>query len=299
LKETNHEVKDLKKACDIQLATAYKYTKQPPKDRYKLILIGVFFYESDLEKINQMLTDKAGVQELYIKDKEDFIWLFLFNKYKNKWPGIECIKDEFKACKDEMEKQINDDSSKENEATAWMMEKIRFDGENKFEDVLKDFAPQFKNAYTDLIALIKEYDKKKAPQRGSRLRRLCEFVFTNRIVRDEIAAYKQFYRWIYEDLAKNKKITRPIVLLFAIHMGLNQMELDQLLDAGHFSRLYSRNLIDATVILVLQAQQSKDEYIEDKGEFNITLADTLLRKLNSLGIQQHEIEKFSSFISGV
>ena len=105
LKETNHEVKDLKKACDIQLATAYKYTKQPPKDRYKLILIGVFFYESDLEKINQMLTDKAGVQELYIKDKEDFIWLFLFNKYKNKWPGIECIKDEFKACKDEMEKQ--------------------------------------------------------------------------------------------------------------------------------------------------------------------------------------------------
>ena len=109
----------------------------------------------------------------------------------------------------------------------------------------------------------------------------------------------QFYRWIYEDLAKKKKITRPIVLLFAIHMGLNQMELDQLLDAGHFSRLYSRNLIDATVILVLQAQRSKDKCIEDKGEFNITLADTLLRKLNSLGIQQHEIEKFSSFISGV
>ena len=303
LKETNHEVKELQKACDIQLATAYKYTKQPPKDRYKLILIGMFFYESDLEKVNQMLKQKAFVGELYNKNKEDFIWRFLFIKYENKWPGIECIKDEFKACKDEMEKQINDDSSKENvptvDITADMEKKIRFEGENKFENILKDHVHQFKNAYTDLIALIQEYDKKKAPQKGSRLRRLSKFCFTNRIYRDEIAAYRQFYRWIYEDLAKKKKITRPIILSFAIHMGLNQEECDQLLDAGHFSQLYAPNLIDATVILVLQAQQSKDEYIEDKGEFNTTLADTLLQKLKSLGIQQHEIKKFSSFISGV
>ncbi len=308
LKATDHEVKDLMKACSIKESCAYEYCKKTPSDRNNLIRIGVLLYGCDVSKINQMLTQKAGVNELYAKDKNDFIWLYLFRKYHKAFPDLEDIWKEYKVCWKQMEKYIQESTlSERNERTVGLMAQLGYNSDGAigqtctkpFEYYLRIFVPEFQNAHKELMKEIDQWNEK-AKRKDSKLNALRRFFYTKgeNAGRNPDAAYRQFYRWIKE-LEKRKQIKRKTLLLYAIHMGLSEEELNHLLEIGHFHPLYARNLIDCAVIYVLRCQKEKSESISHYGDFNTELMDTLLSRLNKLGIQQQEVEKFSSFITGV
>ena len=303
LKATNHKVKDLETACSIGKSCAYKYCKKIPFDRNNLIRIGVLLYGCDATKINQMLTQKAWANELYVKDKDDSIWLYLFQKYPKAFPDLEDIWKEYEICRKQMEKYIQESTlSVKNSGTLRLMEQLGYNADGiivkkyqkTFEYFLREFVPEFQNAHKKLIKEIARCNTM-ARQKDSKLNSIRSFSYTKAQNADD--ASRPFYRWI-KDLEKNKKIKRETILLYAIHMGLSEEKLDRLLKIGHFHPLYARNLIDATVKYVLRCQKENGESISSYGEFNRELMDVLLSKLKKLGIQQQEVERFSFYITG-
>ena len=255
--------------CGVSEATAKTWKNKIPTKREYIIAIGMFC-RLDLGEINRLLKRYAKFSELYPKNPEDAIYIFLIN---NNRPFSEAKKYQslfVNIIKNKEKRKLYEFSSKGTNYVKNELLKART--ESEFESFMLGNIDEFKGAYIKVAEYIDAYMK----AQGN--------VNINKLAKERNEKVGRLYNNAYTKL-KNYAIVpkRSVLLAMAINIGMTAEDIDQLLELAGMEKLCPKDRLECLVIYILE-----DLYINEPD--NIPYEE--LRK------SQNELlrNKYSSYI---
>ena len=255
--------------CGVSEATAKTWKDKIPTKREYIIAIGMFC-KLNLSEINRLLKRYAKFSELYPKNPEDAIYIFLIN---NNRPFSEAKKYQslfVDIIQNKEKRKLYGFSSK---GTNYVRnELLQAHTEIEFESFMIENIDEFKGAYIKVAEYIDAYLK----ARGD--------VNINKLAKEQSEKVGRLYNNAYTKL-KNYAIVpkRSVLLAMAINIGMPTEDIDQLLELAGMEKLCPKDRLECLVIYILE-----DLYINEPD--NIPYEE--LRK------SQNELlrNKYSSYI---
>lgn len=255
--------------CGVSEATAKTWKDKIPTKREYIIAIGMFC-KLNLSEINRLLKRYAKFSELYPKNPEDAIYIFLIN---NNRPFSEAKKYQslfVDIIQNKEKRKLYGFSSK---GTNYVRnELLQAHTEIEFESFMIENIDEFKGAYIKVAEYIDAYLK----ARGD--------VNINKLAKEQSEKVGRIYNNAYTKL-KNYAIVpkRSVLLAMAINIGMPTEDIDQLLELAGMEKLCPKDRLECLVIYILE-----DLYINEPD--NIPYEE--LRK------SQNELlrNKYSSYI---
>lgn len=255
--------------CGVSEATAKTWKNKIPTKREYIIAIGMFCRLNQSE-INRLLKRYAKFSELYPKNPEDAIYIFLIN---NNRPFSEAKKYQslfVNIIKNKEKRKLYEFSSKGTNYVKNELLKART--ESEFESFMLGNIDEFKGAYIKVAEYIDAYMK----AQGN--------VNINKLAKERNEKVGRLYNNAYTKL-KNYAIVpkRSVLLAMAINIGMTAEDIDQLLELAGMEKLCPKDRLECLVIYILE-----DLYINEPD--NIPYEE--LRK------SQNELlrNKYSSYI---
>ena len=224
--------------CGVSEGTAKTWKSKIPTKREYVIAIGMFC-RLNLGEINRLLKRYAKFSELYPKNPEDAIYIFLIN---NNRPFSEAKKYQVlfvDIIQNKEKRRLYGFSSK---GTNYVKnELLQARTESEFETFMLRNADEFKSAYIRVAEYLDAYLKaqgnaninKLAKQRNEKVGRLYNNAYTK---------------------LKNYALVpqRSVLLAMAINIGMTPEDIDQLLELAGMEQLCPKDRLECMVIYILE-----------------------------------------------
>lgn len=224
--------------CGVSEGTAKTWKSKVPTKRDYIIAIGMFC-RLDLGEINRLLKRYAKFSELYPKNPEDAIYIFLIN---NNRPFIEAKKYQslfIDIIQKKEKRRLYGFSSK---GTNYVKnELLQARTESEFETFMLRNADEFKSAYIKVAEYLDAYLK---AQGNANI---------NKFAKQQNEKVGRLYNNAYTKL-KNYAIVpkRSVLLAMAINIGMTPEDIDQLLELAGMEKLCPKDRLECMVIYILE-----------------------------------------------
>lgn len=239
IREKQLKINDISECCGVDRKTAAGFLKNPPTKRKNVIALGILL-EKSLGDVNYMLSHEAGSYQLYPKNAEDAIWIYMIQHKTWKKGCGQSVKEMFevykkkyqKLCKEYIEKPLS-------QGTEVILEKIV--AMDHFEQLMGEIIPEMTAGYRRLIAYIEEMTEKS----GLSVASFC--------YQGDPGARRQMY---YRELRKLKNDcevpSRMFLIALGIHLGLTVPGINHMLQEAGMIPLYSKNSLESRLIFYLE-----------------------------------------------
>lgn len=249
---------DIAKYCGVDKKTVRSCLREIPKKRESVIMLGVLL-GMDIDAINFMLANKARYHELYPKNAEDVVWMYLIEHKvwtkERRIPIMEVFEQYFQRFQC-LQSNIMPKERKSLK-TQYLKSEIILNAD--FDDAMMKVIPGMTKGYQQLIAYIN-----KALKRSELSIATLEYVGIGNSQR------QKYYRAL--DGLRHEYIvpSRGFLMALGIHLGLEIEEIDHMLQLAGMRPVYSKEHAESRLRYYLELYQAERPDLFTKNDDKLT-----------------------------
>ena len=279
LDENKYSQADLARLCDVSRATVLKWVRGSfPQSRDMFIRIG-FAAHYDLNEMNRFLQRYGHYPELYPKNPEDSVIIFVLNS--------KIIEHSYASCKsvfENIEKELKGKraSAGNDVKTETVMNRLLNISElSELMEFFEKNSEMFDSSFNKFYAYVKDFVRK---NNGSYI---DDYNADNvNILADTLGWSSSLRKCIYLIYRKEWFPRRSKVISMGIHLNMKLEEINEMLMLSKMEPLYVINPMEAVLIYALMDAELSDEIYEGTDD----LYNHVINIMEELGLDTEEID---------
>ena len=227
--------------CEVSESTAASFVRKIPAKRENVIMLALML-GLDLPQTNHLLTRWAKFQELYAKNPEDAIWIYLLRKGSTQTPAqdfqryFDRYQELYQAYCDEQAPKDKDDTMK----THFALHKLlTVQDDQEFMQQMQALIPSFEQGYQQLI----DYVDQVMEGLGENLNTLFE--------NNPSCRSRYYTQW--RNLRKKRKLpSREYLVALGLHLQLSSDQINHLLHLAGMGPLCPKDRLEGAIVFYLE-----------------------------------------------